>query len=128
MRARPLAVVVLIGVAACSGTSFDQPKASSFTAGSCRDLAPSVLSLGKTLHGLSSKVPSTSQRDALKTSQADVRSRQSAVPAGLAPTVQDLVTTVGIVRLRTDTNSYDKSLATDAMSAYQKLVKACTQS
>ena len=123
---RVLTLSLVLAAAACSSASFDQPSASSFHAGSCRELAPSVLALGKDLHGLGPKTPSTGQRTALKTHQGDLRTRQAGLDPASAHTVQDLVTEGGIVRLRTDTNSYVLLLAKDALTAYQGVVKACT--
>ncbi|MCW2672176.1 MAG: hypothetical protein JWP14_765 [Frankiales bacterium] len=125
---RLLAPLLLIVAASCSGgaSSFHQPRASAFTAGSCRDLAPSVLRLGRDLHGLGSNAPTREQQAAIKAAQTDVRNLQPRLPTSLAAVVQELVTTVGILRLRTDTDSYDPSLAGTAMTAYRGVVTACT--
>jgi hypothetical protein len=123
---RVLVPVLLLALAACSGGGFDQPKASAFASGSCRDLAPSVLALGKDLHGLGSKPPSSGQREALTKDQGTVRARQASLPSTLAPDVQELVTAVGVLRLRADTNSYEPGLTKTAMSAYTAVVTACT--
>ena len=116
-----------LATTACSSSSgFQQPKTSAFAAGTCRDLAPAVLRLGKDLHDLGTKPPSTPVRNALKQQQQAVRDLQPNVEPALAPVVQDLVTAVGVLRLRTDTNSYDRSLAKTAMTRYTALVRACT--
>ena len=127
MRLRA-ALPVLLLAAACShgGSSFAQPKASAFHPGSCHDLAAPVLGLGKDLHGLGSKTPDSEQALAIKGHQGQVRVLMDDAPEGLKPVVQELVTTVGVLRIRTDTNSYDPSLAKDAMAAYRELVAACT--
>lgn len=129
MRATRLPpLILLLCLAACSSSRFAQPRPSAFSSGSCRALAPSVLALGKDLHQLGSKTPDDNQRTALKDHQGELRMRQAGLPAELAPIVQTLVTTVGVVRLRTDTHSYTAVLADDAMSAYRKVVAACTTS
>ncbi len=127
MRARA-ALPVLLLAAACSsgGSSFAQPKADSFSPGTCRDLAKPVLQLGKDLHGLGDRAPSQRQADAIKAAQAQVRTVMPRAATDLQPHVQKLVTTVGILRIRNDTDSYDVSLAKDAMAAYRELVSACT--
>ena len=128
MRPRTLVVASLLAVtAACSGgSSFAQPAPRDFAPGACRDLAAPVLQLGKDLHGLGDKAPSTSKAAALTTAQGKVRSLQPHLPADLAPTVQQLVTAVGVLRLRNDTNSYDRSLRSQALAAYSALVVKCT--
>ncbi|MCW2668239.1 MAG: hypothetical protein JWO27_136 [Frankiales bacterium] len=128
LASRVLVPVLLLVVAACSdsGSSFHQPRVSAFYPGSCRDLAPSVLRLGRDLHGLGSQAPTREQQAAIKAAQSDVRDLQAQVPTSLAATVQELVTTVGILRLRTATDSYAPSLATNAMTAYRGVVSACT--
>ncbi len=127
MRLRA-ALPVLLLAAACShgGSSFAQPKASAFSPGSCRDLASPVLALGKDLHALGTRAPSDAQADSIKAAQARVRSLNSAAPDDLKPAVQQLITAVGILRIRNDTDSYDASVAKDAMTAYQELVTVCT--
>jgi len=118
---------LLVATAACSsGSSFAQPSAQDFSPGACRVLAAPVLQLGRELHGLGSKAPSTSQAEAITSSQGKVRTLQPALPSQLAPAVQDLVTAVGVLRLRNDTNDYDKSLQQQAMTAYRTVVAACT--
>lgn len=119
-------LLALVVLSACSGSGFDQPKASAFRAGSCRSVAPSVLALGKDLHGLGTKAPSSKQKSALKDHQRALRDQQPGVEPSLAPTVAKLVTAVGIVRLRADTDSWDSALADTAMQAYQGVVRTCT--
>lgn len=122
---RLLAPALLLGAVACSGPGFSQPTLSAFTPGSCQTLAPSVLALGRDLHSLGTRSPSDSRSDALKSDQAQLRSRQAGLSTELAPTVQQLVTAVGIVRLRADTDSYDPSLARRALGAYREVLSAC---
>jgi hypothetical protein len=125
---RRLALLPLVLLAACS-SGLDQPDAQDFTDGTCRAVAPGVLELGKTLDALKGKgdkAPSKEQRTALKTAQDQVRAVPAATDTALAATVQQLVTDVGIVRLRADTNTYEKALATTAFASYQKLLAACT--
>ena len=126
---RLLAPVLLVTVAACSGggPSFSQPKPAAFSPGSCRELASPVLQLGKELHSLGGSNPTAAQRTALKTAQSAVRRQQPTLPTSLAPPVQDMVTAVGVLRLRADTNSYDPALAGSALTAYQALVTVCTR-
>lgn len=121
-----LAALATATLTACSGSGFAQPSPRAFAPGSCRALAPAVLQLGRTLHGLGTSAPSDAERASLKRAQSDVRARQTDVPGSLAPTVDELVTKVGLLRLRTDTDSYTPALARDAMAAYRDLVKACT--
>jgi hypothetical protein len=128
MLVRTAAVTcLLVATAACSsGSSFAQPSSRDFAPGACHDLAAPVLRLGRQLHGLGSKSPSTSQAEAIRSSQGDVRTLQAGLPRQLAPAVQDLVTAVGVLRLRNDANDYDESLQHQAMTAYRTVVKACT--
>lgn len=121
--------VVLLLTAACSGGSSDfaQPAPEAFTAGACRDLAPPVLDLGRDLHQLAdaSEVPE-SLKQSLKDAQAKVRAGQPKADTALAPAVQELVTTVGYLRLAADTRSYQPQLAQQAGTAYDAVVAACT--
>ncbi len=123
-----LAPTVLAAVSGCSSSSssFAQPKESSFNPGSCRQLAPAVLRLGRDIHDLGTKTPSAAQRTTLKNDQQKVRDQQTGLSAAVAPAVQNLVSAVGLLRIRADTNSYDGSLAGLALTQYTSLVALCT--
>ena len=124
-----LAPTLLAAVSGCSSSSssFAQPKESAFNPGSCRQLAPAVLRLGRDVHDLGTKTPSASQRTTLKDDQQKVRDLQPGLSAGVAPAVQDLVGAVGLMRIRADTNSYDGTLAGLALKQYDALVALCTR-
>jgi hypothetical protein len=108
----------------CSSDGFDQPDRSDFLAGSCRDMATPVLGLGRTLHDLGKAAPTTRQRDALRSDQDLLR---KVMPSSALATDYDaLVQSVGIVRLRTDSNSYTAEVAKAALTSYETLVTACT--
>ncbi len=123
-----LAPTLLAAVSGCSSSSssFAQPKESSFSPGSCRQLAPAVLRLGRDIHDLGTKTPSGSQRTTLKIDQQKVRDLQPGLSAAVSPAVQDLVGAVGLMRIRADTNSYDGTLAGLALKQYNALVALCT--
>lgn len=123
-----LTPTVLAAVSGCtsSSSSFSQPKESAFNAGSCRQLAPAVLQLGRDVNDLGTKTPSVSQRTTLKDDQQKVRDLQTGLSAGVAPAVQNLVYAVGLLRIRADTNSYDGTLAGLALEQYKALVALCT--
>lgn len=124
-----LASTLLAAVSGCttSSNSFAQPKESTFNPGSCRQLAPAVLRLGRDIHDLGTKTPSASQRTTLKDNQQKVRDLQPGLSAGVSPAVQDLVGAVGLMRIRADTNSYDGTLAGLALTQYHALVALCTR-
>jgi hypothetical protein len=115
---------LLLAVGCSSSGGFDQPDRSDFLAGSCRDMATPVLGLGKTLHALGKAAPTTRQRDALRSDQGLLR--KVTPSAALATDYDALVQSVGIVRLRTDSDSYSPDVATTALASYEVLVKACT--
>jgi hypothetical protein len=130
---RHLALLPLVLLAACSGTnaparaSFSQPPASAFAAGPCSAVAPAVLALGKDAHDLAGgKEPSPATSASLKTNQQLIVAVQPGLDPALAPSFSDLVIKVGLVRIRTDTNTYVSSLAPSLMASYSAVVKACT--
>lgn len=114
--------------AGCSGDDGpDQPGPEAFAAGTCRQLADPVLALGRDLRKLGdSKAPPMDVRNRIRDEQKKVRDVLPSAPADLMPVVQDLVTAVGVVRLSSDTNSYEPSLSTKALAAYDALVARCT--
>lgn len=121
-----LALCGIVAAAACSGGGFDQPSASDFRGSSCHSVAPATLALGRDLHDIRAATPSARQRAALAKHQSALRAQQPRLDPGLSPAVQGLVTSVGILRLRADTDSYAPSLAVEAMRTYQQLVTTCT--
>jgi hypothetical protein len=132
---RRLALLPLVLVAACSSgggaqppnSSFSQPQASAFSSGPCSAVAPAVLDVGKDAHSLAGRKPPTPAISAsLKTNQDLINAVQPGLSADLAPAFRALVIQIGVVRLRTDTNTYQPSLGSDLMSSYDALVKACT--
>ena len=122
----PTVFAAVSGCSSSSSSSFSQPKESTFSPGSCRQLAPAVLRLGRDIQDLGTKTPSASEQTTLKNDQQKVRDLQPGLSAGVAPAVQDLVGAVGLMRIRADTNSYDGTLAGLALKQYRALVALCT--
>jgi len=128
----PLALVLALALsAACSSSSTatdrPQPKVADFSSGSCRSVAEPVLRLGRELDTLSSiDMPPPDLLEKLKTAQAALRALQPSVEPSLAPTVEKLVGSVGLVRLRADSNSYERQLAVTALEDYDAVIAACT--
>lgn len=86
-----------------------------------------MLALGKDAHDLAGgKAPSPATSASLKTNQQLLVAVQPGLEPSLAPSFSDLVIKVGLVRIRTDTNTYVASLAPALMASYDAVVKACT--
>jgi hypothetical protein len=127
------AVVLLALSAACSSGSSGssgpkQPAVSAFTAGTCRTAAPDVLTIGKRVRELGNdKSPSAGPLDAMTAAQDRLDPIASAAEPAYQPALRSLVTAVGLVRLRAHTGSYVPSLGQAVTSAYDGVLKVCTQ-
>lgn len=128
---RALAALPLALLAACSSSapSFAQPRAAAFRTGACRDAAPAVLALGRDAHALSGgDVPDEALSARLKDNQNVLAAAQPGLSTDLQPSFSALVISVGVLRLRTDTNTYDAKLAATVLADYRAVVAACTPS
>lgn len=132
---RRLSLLPLVLLAACSSNpgsapakaSFSQPPISAFATGPCSAVAPAILALGQDAHDLAAlTTPTPALSASLKTNQELIVAVQPGLDAALVPAFSDLVIKVGIVRLRTDTSTYEASLAAELSTSYNAAVQACT--
>ncbi len=116
-------------LASCSQSapSFEQPKASTFQAGTCRTVADQILSVGRDARQLgTSSTPPAEVRARLKAAQEALAAvRPNAEPA-LAKPLDTLVVSIGLVRIRSDGNTYTADLGTSLSKAYEAVVATCT--
>ncbi len=128
----PIGLAVVALLAACSSSSpakpaFAQPAESAFHDGPCRAVAPAVLALGKDAHALKGAGrPDAEMSTRLKSNQDAVFAAAPAAPLDVKTALDKLVVTIGIVRIRTDSNTYIPSLSNDLLTSYQAVVTACT--
>lgn len=131
----PATAAVLLAVlllAACSGsdqspTGPQLPQESAFAAGTCRAAAPDVLAVGRELPGLGSdKTVPREAKDALREAQARLGALAEAAEPTVKPSLDDLVVSIGLLRIRADGNEYAPSLGDAVQDAYTSVVKVCT--
>jgi hypothetical protein len=126
LMAVALAAIALAG-AGCTGGKKEQllrPGLDQFHTGTCYDAAPTVLAVGDLAIRLrGAGQVSTVDRATLDTGQQELRKLRTS--AELAQPVKDLVTAIGFVRLRVDSNSYDAKLMEDLLTAEQQVVMRC---
>ncbi len=131
MRTKTLMAVVLAAVAlagaGCTGGKKEQllrPGLDQFHTGTCYDAAPTVLAVGDLAIRLRrAGEVSTVDRTTLGSGQRELRKLRTS--AELEQPVKDLVTAIGFVRLRVDSNSYDSKLMEAVLNAEQQVVKRC---
>jgi hypothetical protein len=125
-------VCVPLLLTACSSSSDGPPEPelpaeADFAAGSCREAAPDLLELGRTIPRLGddASVPREVQQ-----SLADVQDRLASFAQAPEPELTDvlpvLVERIGGVRIRAVGNSYDPSLGEDLQQAYDEVISTCT--
>jgi hypothetical protein len=121
--------LLLAGCSSASeGSSEPQlPAESDFAQGTCREAAPDLLELGRTLPDLGddSTVPTEVQQRL-----ADVQDRlaffSEAAEPPLAQELPVLVEGIGGVRIRAVGNTYEPSLGEDLQAAFDDVVATCT--
>lgn len=132
MRPRPLvplAALSLAALAGCSsGSTFAQPAAKTFHAGTCRTIAPQVLSVGRDARKLgTAKIAPTDVRDRLKQAQEALIAVAPTADTAVATPLSKLIVSIGLVRIRADGNEYAPDLGTALSGAYDTMITACTK-
>ena len=128
-----LAVTVTL-LAGCGGSSSSEaasdsslPAEETFADGPCRNAAPDILAIGRTLPRLDKKGTLDQEvRDTLRDAQAVLAAIAAGAPSASKPALSDLADKAGLVRSRADANSYEKAQGEQLRSSYEAAVKACT--
>jgi hypothetical protein len=126
LAAVALAAVALGGTGRTGGAKEQllRPGLDQFHTGTCYDAAPTILAVGDLAIRLrGAGQVSTVDRATLSTGQKELRTLRTS--AELAQPVKDLVTAIGFVRLRVDSNSYDATLMEGLLTAEQQVVSHC---
>lgn len=113
LAAVAVSVALLTG---CGGSSSEVsgdvslPAEDTFAEGPCRNTAPDILAIGRTLPRLGGK-GSLDQgvKDTLRDAQAVLAAVAANAPAQVKPALSDLADKAGLVRTRADANTYDKA-------------------
>ncbi len=130
LAAVAVSVALLTG---CGGSSSEVsgdvslPAEDTFTEGPCRNTAPDILAIGRTLPRLGGK-GSLDQgvKDTLRDAQAVLAAVAANAPAQVKPALSDLADKAGLVRTRADANTYDKAQGQQLRAAYDAALRACT--
>jgi hypothetical protein len=133
-RASALAVLLAVTgpAAACSGAHPDSkpreklPAATAFHAGSCRDSAADVLAVAELAVRYEGKktIPSA-DRKKLAQHQDKLAAQAKTAADALKKPLGDLVTSIGFVRLRYASRSYDPKVLAQMDDARKTVQKAC---
>jgi len=130
----PLVLAVCaLALTACSGdsdkgpTTPKQPAVSAFAEGTCRSIAPDVLSIGKDARSLGDG--GEVDKDVLASlEEAQTRLRaivEGAEPA-YKPAIDKLVVAVGLVRFQAKAGRYQPQTGDNLVTSYDGLVDVCT--
>ena len=103
------------------------PPVSAFSEGTCRVVAPDVLTIGRDAHRLG-KGPAVDAGVVASLTAAQTAVRQVAPGAEprYQPALNSLVTAVGLVRLQARVGSYHPEQGANLVSAYDAVVGMCT--
>ncbi len=125
------AAVVLLSatvlLSACSGSDGPSlPAAADFSAGTCTVAAPDVLAVGKALPELGDGPKVAREvKDALRDAQDGLKPLAENAEPTLKQALEDLVVSIGIVRIRSDGNTYEPALRTTLQKSYDSVLTAC---
>ena len=132
MRLAAVLVCVPLLLTACSSSDDgpsepELPVEGDFAQGTCREAAPDLLELGRTLPrlGSDSTVPADVQQ-VLADVQERVAFFAEAAEPELAVVLPTLVERIGGVRIRAVGNTYEPSLGEDLQTAYDEVLATCT--
>jgi hypothetical protein len=126
------AIAILVAVLATAGSVLAHrraaeplPDPAEFRAGTCRSIAEPVLALARLDQHLhtAGKIPGADRRR-LTAAQQRLRAAHGADPV-LAGPLRDLVTSIGFVRLRSDTSTYDTAVWREADTRRRAVQRLC---
>lgn len=136
MRTAPstalLSLLLLVGCTSDPGAPAEPPgpvlpAESSFAEGTCAQVAPDVITIGRALPRLGEGGTVDPQvKDELREAQDRLFAVADTAEPALKPTLDDLVLKIGLVRIRADGNSYETSQGAVLQTAYDATVRTCT--
>jgi len=131
---RVAALALIVGaLSACTAANADEsdlppeelPAASAFAAGTCQSTAQDVLGLANLARKIVvAESVSAAGRNELRVRQARIAQFRAEAPQQLQQPLQDLVTSIGYVRIRFNGQTYDPKIVRqmdETRRAYQKL-------
>jgi hypothetical protein len=134
---RVAALALIAGVlGACTAANADEsdlpaedlPAASAFAAGTCQSTAPDVLGMAALARKIvTAESVSAGDRAELRDRQARIAQFRTSAPQQLQKPLQDLVTSIGYVRIRFNGQTYDPKIVRQmdqTRRAFQKLCVA----
>ena len=133
MHPRRSAVLLgLLLLTACTSSTPDEPSGpdlpseADFARGACAPVAADLIGVGAALPRLGEGgVVDQAVKDELKAVQDSVFFYAEAAPPEVKPALDDLVGSLGSVRIRADGNSYETSLGDALQTSYDAAVTAC---
>jgi hypothetical protein len=117
-----VAAATLAGLLGACGGSGKSVTVDDFSAGPCREIAPTVIQVGHLVSVVHKQHGVSKQTQQEFTSAQSLLRKQPSQPAGS----QDLVTAIGFLRLRLDSHSYQPQLLTDVSTAQHNVERMCT--
>ena len=128
---RRLAAVVAFAALLTGCTSSDDgpeiPAESAFLEGTCRTAAPDVIAVGRTLPRLGDGGEvDQAVKDELRIAQDGLFALVETAEQAYMPALDELVVSVGIVRIRADSNSYEPDLGGLLRRSYERVLSVCT--
>ena len=124
--AAPTCVLMALLLVACTGSdSRDLPEAEEFAAGACREAAPAVLALDRHARAiLEDGADAADLRRALREQQDRLRPLSEGEDQ-VSTALQDLVGSVGFLRVAVDTDALDASEVSEVNDAVDRVIAVC---
>ena len=103
------------------------PEAGAFAPGTCRTAAPDVIAVGEAATRLGGGgMVEQGVKDVLKGAQERLTPLSAKAGPAYAPAFEDLVGSLGIVRIRADGNTYETQFGDMLTASYDRVVALCT--
>lgn len=115
-------------LAACTSGAPDEPPVSSFTAGTCRQAAPALISIDRLVHQVRDEHKKAKAIETgMTAAQRQLRALRPGADATADRSIEQLVTDVGLLRISLDTGNYSPARLDQVSRSQQATVKYCTR-
>ncbi|MDP9436022.1 MAG: hypothetical protein M3P93_12850 [Actinomycetota bacterium] len=122
---RPTLVLLVLLLAACTGSGSARPDVEDFASGTCRDAAPAVLALEERVRRATERdADESAVRESLREQQARLRALRGG-GGEAASALEDVVARVGFARVALDVDALDREEVTDVTAAVDRFVAVC---
>lgn len=126
-RSRSASALLLVAfLTGCTGSG-DELDVTGFSAGACRDLAPTAQQVDRTLREAADEdIEPRAAAERLRDAQEELKPLRQEAAQPVSTAITELITRIGFFRISVDSNNYDGSQVDDVRKALDALAQECT--